>query len=165
MFKFATFQTLPAQLQAMSHSPEFVKIAAYCAYQERCHQEVREKLDSMRVNPQQQEEIIAELITQNYLNEERFAITFAGGKFRQKQWGKLKIRQMLKLKAISDYSIRKALATIEAEAYWQALLGLATHKKASLKGNSPKEQASLMRYLASKGYEPDLVREAVKEVW
>ena len=72
------------------------KIKQYCAYQERCHAEVRDKLYSFGLNKIEVEEIISELITENYLNEERFAIHYAGGKFRMKQWGKNKIKQSLK---------------------------------------------------------------------
>ncbi len=90
------------------------KIKQYCAYQERCHSEVRDKLYSFGLHKNEVEEIISTLITENYLNEERFAIHFAGGKFRMKQWGKVKIKKALKYKQVSDYCIRKALKEIDA---------------------------------------------------
>ena len=93
------------------------KIKQYCAYQERCHSEVRDKLYSFGLHKNDVEEIISTLITENYLNEERFAIHFAGGKFRMKQWGKIKIKQALKYKQVSDYCIRKALKEIDAHEY------------------------------------------------
>ncbi len=86
------------------------KIAHYCAYQERCQQEVRSKLYQYGLYKNQVEETLAWLITEGYLNEERFAKTFAGGKFRVKKWGKLKIEQALKQKQLSSYCIRKGMA-------------------------------------------------------
>src|SRR6185503_6037061 len=85
------------------------KIKHFCAYQERCHAEVRDKLYSFGLHRKDVDGIIVVLIGDNYLNEERFAINFAGGKFRMKHWGKNKIKQRLKLKQVSDYCIKKAL--------------------------------------------------------
>src|SRR5690606_33190020 len=91
------------------------KIKQYCAYQERCHSEVRDKLYSFGLRQSEVEEMITLLIVENYLNEERFAIHFAGGKFRMKQWGKHKIKQALKLRKVSDYCINKALKDIDSK--------------------------------------------------
>ena len=93
------------------------KIKQYCAYQERCHVEVRDKLYSYGLIKPEVEEIIYTLITENYLNEERFAIHYAGGKFRMKQWGKNKIKLALKQKQISEYCIKKALKVIDETEY------------------------------------------------
>ncbi len=90
-----------------------IKIARYCAYQERSHIEVEQKLYSFGITPAQVQEILAWLITENYINEERYAIAFAGGKFRIKKWGKLKIANRLEQKKISQYSINKSLSHIE----------------------------------------------------
>ena len=104
------------------------KIKQYCAYQERCHMEVREKLYSFGLHKNEVDEIISTLITENYLNEERFAIHFAGGKFRMKQWGKIKIKQALKNKQVSEYCIRKALKEIDNNEYRKAFFKLAEQK-------------------------------------
>ena len=87
------------------------KIKHYCAYQERCHNEVKEKLYNLGVWKKEHDEIIATLIEENYLNEERFAIAFAGGRFRIKKWGRVKIKYELKQKQVSDYCIKKSIET------------------------------------------------------
>lgn len=109
------------------------KLKHYCAYQERCHSEVREKLFQLGVKRNQHDEIIVTLIEENYLNEERFAIAFARGKFRMNQWGRVKIKAELKNKKISDYCINKAMKEISENEYLQLLKKLADKKYASLK--------------------------------
>ncbi|MBK9938584.1 MAG: RecX family transcriptional regulator [Chitinophagaceae bacterium] len=139
------------------------KLKHYCAYQERCHSEVREKLYSLGVWTKEHDEIIASLIEENYLNEERFAVAYAGGHFRIKQWGRIKIKYELKQKQVSEYSIKKALKQIEDEEYGKVLEKLAREKYAALK----KEQFLVRKkktadYLVSKGYEADLVNTILK---
>src|SRR6187401_2447386 len=85
------------------------KIKHYCAYQERSHYEVKEKLYSFGLYKNEVELLLSQLVEENYLNEERYAIAFAGGKFRIKQWGRVKIKYELKQKQVSEYSIKKAL--------------------------------------------------------
>ena len=109
------------------------KLKHYCAYQERCHSEVKEKLYTLGIWKKEHDAIIATLIEEGYLNEERFAIAFAGGKFRVKQWGKVKIKYELKQKQVSDYSIKKALKEIKDEEYMSVLKKLAEEKKDFLK--------------------------------
>lgn len=138
------------------------KLKHYCAYQERSHSEVRDKLFNLGVWKKDHDAIIATLIEENYLNEERFAIAFAGGKFRMKQWGRVRIKYELKQRQVSDYSIRKALRQIEEPVYLQTLQQLATSKYALLKGDQylvRKKKTS--DYLIQKGYEPELVNAAI----
>ena len=139
------------------------KIKQYCAYQERCHAEVRDKLYSFGLHKNEVEEIISTLITENYLNEERFAIHFAGGKFRMKQWGKIKIKQALKYKQVSDYCIKKALKEIDVDEYEKTFQKLTQQKLKSLKGekNIFIKKRKLQDFLLQKGFETQLVREAV----
>ena len=139
------------------------KLKHYCAYQERCHSEVKEKLYQLGVWKKEHDEIIASLIEENYLNEERFAVAYAGGHFRIKQWGRIKIKYELKQKQVSEYSIKKALRQIEDEEYGKVLEKLAREKYAALK----KEQFLVRKkktadYLVSKGYEADLVNTILK---
>lgn len=136
------------------------KLKQYCAYQERCHLEVRDKLQSLRAGRSESEEIIAILISENYLNEERYAIQFAGGKFRMKQWGKNKIKQALKLKQISEYCIRKALENIDSDEYEKTFQKLTQQKLATLKSekNIFIKKRKLQDFLLQKGYESDLIR-------
>ena len=139
------------------------KIKQYCAYQERCHSEVRDKLYSFRLCQSEVEEIITLLIIENYLNEERFAIHFAGGKFRMKQWGKNKIRQALKLRQVSDYCINKALKDIDTEEYGKTFQRLTEQKLKTLKSekNIFIKKRKLQDFLLQKGYDSDLIREAL----
>lgn len=137
-----------------------LKIASYCAYQERCQQEVRNKLYSYELYRDEVDELLAWLITENYVNEERFAITFAGGKFRIKKWGKFKITQALTQKDISDYCIKKALQEIGQEDYLATIASLANKKMGeySLRVSNPFQlRDKTAKYIISKGFEPNLV--------
>jgi regulatory protein len=142
------------------------KIKQYCAYQERCHAEVRDKLYSFGLRKTEVEEIISELITENYLNEERFAIHFAGGKFRMKQWGKIKIKQALKAKQVSDYCIRKALKEIDSKEYQKTFQKLAEQKMKTLKSerNIFIKKRKLQDFLLQKGFEMEMIREAINRL-
>ena len=95
----------------------YLKARGYCAYQERSQQEVRSKLYEWGLWKEVVEEVIVKLINDNFLNEERFALAYAGGKFRIKKWGKIKIQQGLKLKGVSEYCIKKAFASIDYDDY------------------------------------------------
>lgn len=134
------------------------KAAAFCAYQERTQQEVRERLAEWAVYGDEAEEVIAELIAQNYLNEERFAKAFAGGKFRVKGWGKRKIQQHLKQRGISGYNLTQAMNEIETDDYRQTLMNLLDKKRQQLRDDNPLViKQKLVRFALSRGYETDLI--------
>ncbi|NOT50408.1 MAG: RecX family transcriptional regulator [Chitinophagaceae bacterium] len=134
------------------------KLKHYCAYQERCHSEVKEKLYSLGVWKRDHDEIIAALIEESYLNEERFAIAYAGGKWRIKQWGRVKIKYELKQKQVSEYSIKKALKQIDEEEYLKMLHKLAKEKYAALKHEQYLiRKKKTLDYLITKGFEPALI--------
>jgi regulatory protein len=149
--------------QKLTPNQALPKIKQYCAYQERCHSEVKEKLYSHGLHKNDVEEIISKLIEDNYLNEERFAIHFAGGKFRIKQWGRLKIKYELKQKQVSEYCIKKALNEIDEEDYFITVQKLADTKLQSLKGekNIFAIRKKLQDHLRLKGFEGDLIHEVV----
>ena len=135
------------------------KLRHYCGYQERCHSEVKEKLYSLGVFKNEHDAIIATLIEEGYLNEERFAIAFAGGKFRVKQWGRVKIKYELKQKQVSEYSIKKALQQIKEDEYRDVLKKLAEEKYASLKDEQHLvRKKKTIDYLIQRGFEMELVR-------
>jgi regulatory protein len=137
---------------------ELARIQKYCAYQERSQQEVRYKLYSYGLHRNQVEQIIAHLVTENFLNEERFAIAYAGGKFRMKQWGRNKIKDALKQKKISDYCIRKALNEINSRDYSKTLDTLIAEKlKAVKEANALKKNYKVAQYVISRGFEPEMV--------
>jgi len=135
------------------------KIKHYCAYQERSHAETREKLYGFGLYKHEVETLLSRLIEENYLNEERYAIAFAGGKFRMKQWGRVKIKYELQQKSVSAYCIKKALASIEDKEYEATLQKLAHAKLATLKSekNIFVKKTKLRNYLMQKGFEPGLV--------
>ena len=136
------------------------KIKQYCAYQERCHAEVKEKLYAFGLYKKDVEQLMSQLIEENYLNEERFAIQYAGGKFRMNQWGRIKIKYALKQKQVSDYCIKKALKEINESDYKKTLQKLAEKKLKTLKTetNIFIKKKKLQDYLLQKGYEGELVR-------
>lgn len=140
------------------------KLKHYCAYQERCHSEVQEKLYTLGVWKRDHDAIISHLIEEDYLNEERFAIAFAGGKWRVKQWGRVKIKYELKQKQVSEYCIKKALKQVDAAEYFIVLKKLANQKYASLKAEQYLvRKKKTIDYLVRKGFEIDLIRKVLEE--
>ncbi|MFT6982487.1 MAG: regulatory protein [Crocinitomicaceae bacterium] len=139
------------------------KLEALCAYQERCSSELETKLYQWRFDQEDSDRLLAHLISNNFLNEERFAEAFVSGKINIKKWGKVKIRQHLKQKRISKYSMDKGIASIDPEVYISNLTGLAERKFISLKGerDSYAKKVKVYRFLASKGYETDLIKDVV----
>lgn len=134
------------------------KLRQYCAYQERSHFEVQQKLWDLGVRRADHDEIIASLIEDDYLNEERFAIQYAGGKFRMKGWGRRKILYGLKEKRVSDYSIKKAMKSLDEEAYEHTLKKLAEDKYASTRGEQYLvRKKKTQDFLLQRGFEPELI--------
>ncbi|MEI6815950.1 MAG: regulatory protein RecX [Bacteroidota bacterium] len=136
------------------------KARSYCAFQERCHSELKEKLYGWGLHKKDVEEIMSQLVTEGFLNEERFAIAYAGGKFRIKHWGKEKIRQSLKLKKVSDYCIKRGLDEIDKRDYRKVATELINKKSKELKEPEGwKKNYKIAQYLISRGFENDLVWE------
>lgn len=141
------------------------KIKQYCAYQERSHGEVKDKLYSFGLTTKDIDEIISELINNDYLNEERFAIQYAGGKFRMKKWGRKKIQYGLQQKGVSNFNIKIGLKGIKEEEYIATLLKLAEEKWQSLAGEpNLQRQAKTTSYLLQKGFETDLISKVISEI-
>jgi regulatory protein len=140
------------------------KIQAYCAYQERCHLEVEKKLKSWGLIPEAIDMLVGELMQHNFLNEERYARSFARGKFRIKKWGRIKIKLELKKRSIYAKCIEFAMQEIDPDAYYETLKEL-LHKKSILEKelHPYKRKAKLTRYLVSRGFEYDLIRLAMDE--
>lgn len=136
------------------------KLMQYCAYRDRSQKEVEEKLREMRMIPEACEQITIKLMQENFLNEERFARSFARGKFRIKKWGRIKIKQELKLREISTPLIKIALSEIEDKSYYHTLEELAIKKLVLIKEKDPyKKKKKLIDYLLRKGYESNLIFE------
>ena len=141
------------------------KLRQYCIYQERSHYEVQQKLYELGIRKAEHDEIIATLIEEDYLNEERFAKQFAGGKFRMKEWGRNKIYYALREKRVSEYNIKKGLKEIDDEEYKKILNELAEKRYESLSGEQYLvRKKKTIDYLLQKGFEPDLVNKTVNEL-
>lgn len=140
------------------------KARHYCAYQERSHSETRRKIMGFGLRGREAEELLSRLIEEGYLNEERFATAFAGGRFRVKRWGRIRIIHELRARGVAESNIRKALEAIGDEDYLQTL-GLLARKKwselASLEGSPRERTAKVMAHLVARGFEGNLVRDAV----
>jgi regulatory protein len=155
------------QRKQLSKEQALQKLRHYCGYQERSHAEVKEKLYSFGLRKQMVEEALAQLIEEDYLNEERFAIQFAGGKFRMKQWGRVKIKHALKQKQVSDYCINKAMKELDEKEYDTTLHKLAQKKWNTIKGEGVNlfvKMSKTTDYLLQKGYESELVRQAINKL-
>lgn len=141
-------------------------IERYCAYQERCHKEVRKKLLEMRMIPLAIDEILAHLIAHDFLNEERFTKAFVRGKFNHKSWGKLRLVQELKQRQISAFTIKIGLLEITDEAYTTTFntLSRKRYEQLHLEKDKYKKRKKLADYLLYRGWEGDLVYEKVKEL-
>lgn len=141
----------------------FNKALKYCAFQERSQQEVRDKLYDWGLHRADVERLISELIGEGFIKEERFATAFAGGKFRIKKWGKIRIRQALKEKQVSDPLIRKALSGIDQREYLKTLQEVIRKKNREVKEENPlKRKYKVAAYAIQRGFEPELVWEILK---
>jgi len=137
----------------------------YCGYQERSQQEVRDKLYGFGLWPEAVENIISELIGANFLNEERFANAYTRGKFKQKGWGRIKIKQGLKFKKVPDVLIKKALLTIPPDDYLNMLNSVISKKaKTVAEKDKHKRRYKLQQYALGRGYESDLIADVLKDL-
>lgn len=141
------------------------KMENYCMYQERCHQEIENKLNEFNLIPQAKEAILLHLLENNYLNEERFSKAFARGKFTVKKWGKQRIIRELRSKNISDYNIKSALTEIDEDDYRNTFDELAEKRLKEIKErNIYKKRKKLADYLLYRGWESDIVYSKVTEL-
>ncbi len=151
--------------QSYSVTEAKVKLQQFCAYQDRCHKEVIEKLQKMNMIPEAIDAIVTELIQDNFLNEERFARSFARGKFRIKKWGRLRIVRELKFRNISKFVIDAALKEIEETAYLNTLDELAQKRAKAVKETNPlKRKKKIADYLLYRGWESHLVYQKINEI-
>lgn len=149
-----------------SYEQALSKLQSYCAYQERCHKEVRQKLRNLGIYGDDVDQIVTSLIEDNFLNELRYAIAFAGGKFRVKQWGRIKIERALKQNQISAYCIRKALASeLPEEDYRLSLERVLEKRNRFVKAKTAYERRyKLAQYGLERGYESALVWEVARRL-
>lgn len=142
------------------------KLESLCAYQERCSYELELKMIGWGISFEDRGALLAHLISYNFLNEERFAEAYVSGKTNIKKWGRIKIRQHLKQKKISEYSVSKALSGIDEKLYIGYLRSLAERKLKTLASENNKfnKYGKAYRYLSLKGYEGDLIKEILEEL-
>ncbi len=159
------YQDEPNKRKRLEPKEAKLKAADFCAYQERSQQEVRDKLYGYGLHHDEVEDALAELIMDGFINEERFARAYVGGKFRMKGWGKRKIVQGLKQHRISEYCIRKGLEEIDPDAYYDRLKKHAEKKLPSLRGQTEYiQKGKLTQHLMMKGFEGDLIRDVIGEL-
>lgn len=140
------------------------KIFRFCAYQERAHQEVRDKLFSLGLRSGEVDELLTELIVQGFLNEERFAKAFAGGRFRLKNWGRVKIAHELQARGLTQRCIESGLKEIDDDSYEKSIEKLIDKKLELVEEENPFVlRQKIAQYLIGKGYEAELVWRIIKE--
>ena len=149
-----------------SFSEAIIKIESWCAYQDRCTFEVEQKLASWNISLEHQSEIIKHLLSNRFLDDKRFIESFISGKFKIKRWGKIKIKHHLIQKRIDKVSIQEGLKSIDLDAYLETMKHLAQKKFLEKKEKDDfwTIRRRLSTYLASKGYESDLIHDVVAEV-
>jgi len=136
------------------------KAQKFCDYQERYQQEVRDKLYSWDAKPDEVEQILCQLVEQDYINEERYARAFARGKFRIKHWGKNKIRRELKFRKISEYCIKQGLFEISDDDYLETLKNVIERRGRKFSTpTTPAQRYKIAQYAISRGFESNLVWE------
>lgn len=141
------------------------KLQSYCAYQERCHQEVTAKLRDLGMHGDAADLIISKLIEDNFLNEERFAVAYSRGKFRIKSWGKIRIRQELKMRHIPEYSIQQGMKAIDTEGgYVETLERILRYKAAEYDKNDRQKSDKLYAFGLRRGFESDLIGDVLKRM-
>jgi regulatory protein len=152
------------QSEKLTPAQALEKIKHFCSYQERCHSEVKQKLFDYGLNKNESDEILLYLIENNFLDEQRYAEQFAGGHFRRKKWGRIKIRYALRQKQISENCIKKALQIIDEEDYLKILRQLLEEKNTTLRSekNHFIRKKKIRDYLLQKGYEQGLIQDLLQ---
>lgn len=150
--------SIPVEFQSA-----YFKIEHYCASQEHCAFDVKRKLTLQHIPSEIIDKIIEKLINSNFINHDRYCEAFTNDHFRIKKWGRLKIKAALKAKFLPTQSINQSLEQIDDEIYLENLKYLIARKKRELANekDSQKKKAKLLRYLASNGYESDLIYERI----
>lgn len=155
----------PKQKKAWTYDEALNHLQKLCVIEDRCHFDLRRKLIEHKVYGDDLENILSDLITEGFLNEERYAKAFIRGKYRQKKWGRNKIRQALKQKHISEYCIKKGMKEIDLEEYYDILLEQTAKKLRTTRESNPyKLKQKVVNYLMTRGFEYELIAEAYQEV-
>lgn len=150
-----------------THEEALKRMERYCAYQERCHKEVRQKLYDLQIPVSLHDEIISELIQTNFLNETRFATAFARGKFKTKKWGKVRIINELRFREISQYNVQMALKEIDNSTYYKTfdLLSEKRFQQLESEKNIQNKKRKFRDYLMYRGWESNMIYEKMNELF
>lgn len=141
------------------------RLEAFCAYQDRCSEEILRKSLSWGLNSDEAQELLNELLQSGFVDDARFTDSFVSGKFRYKKWGKIKIRYELKKKKVPENLIKKSISEIDPDLYYATLMDLGKKKWSEVKGKDLwDKKAKVMRFLSSKGFEQDLINDVVQSI-
>lgn len=163
-YRFFKLKSLDKKRKSLTKNEAIDAMQRYCAYQDRCHREVRTRLLEHQVYGHDLEEVMTSLILDDFLNEERYARSYARGKFRINKWGRNKILQHLKYNQISPYCIKKGMSEIDEEDYMETLRKLMVNKVQDVKaGNIYTRRNKVKAYLVQKGYESGLINQVLAE--
>ena len=154
-----------SQSKKLTPNEALIRLQKYCAYQDRCHQEVRNKLFEYQVYGEDQDQVMLALIEEKFLDELRFAKSYVRGKYRLKKWGRVKIKQELKSRDITDYCIRKGLEEIEDDVYQDNLETLVEKKLSSLTGTAFTQKQKTAAFVMRKGYTSEEMWPVIHEVF
>ncbi len=164
MSSWGKFNSNEPLKKSWSEEEAHEKLANYCAYQDRCEWDARRKLYEKGIKGIKAEELISEMVKEGFIDEERYARSFARGKFRLKKWGKVRIQRELKIRDLANKSIEAALREIDPCEYYDTLLHETEKKWAKTSEKDPyKKKFKVIQYLLSKGFEQDLAKEAMEE--
>jgi regulatory protein len=141
------------------------KMKHYCSYQERCHKEVLDKMFALKIDPEWRDEILLDLMREDFINEERYARSMVRGKFKINSWGKVKIRQNLKIHGITEKLIAMALEEIDESEYFDKIAVLLKKKYAMLANESePSRSHKAIQHLMQKGYEHHMITQVLGDL-
>ncbi|MBW8362801.1 MAG: RecX family transcriptional regulator [Kaistella sp.] len=139
------------------------KMVNYCVYQDRCHQEVEQKMRDYLVIPEAKEEILLYLMKENFLNEERFTRSYIRGKFYMKSWGRNKIKNHLKFKGISEKLINRCFDEIDEQDYENILKKIYENHYSKQKGlKEYQKKSKTITYLIGRGFEYEEIRRVME---
>lgn len=156
----------PRKKKTLTPTEALAKIYRYCAYQERSHTEVKKKLFDYGLHSDDVDQLLTQLISEGFVNEERFAKAFAGGKFRMKKWGRLKIENELNALGLSRNCINRGLKEIIDEDYLKTLQQLLEKKNELIsEPDAFVKKDKLAKFAIGRGYEPDLVWKTIKSMF
>jgi regulatory protein len=147
---------MPLPAKPLTTDEALAKLEYFCAYRERCPKEVRTKLKELGVRGEMAEQIYHVLQEDNFFNEERFAMAFAGGKFRVNHWGRIRIRIELRMRNIAPALIEQALDSIDETDYINMVKELLEKKRAYYEGQEQARDKTIAALLRA-GFEPELV--------